>query len=109
LSPELSLIIHNSFIKYPCKYPFELDNKPVSDTTLLNWLRKITKINKISFDMMRSEYITWFYRNNKIFGARETLSRQMRHAQPTASKNYLKVFDEEPHLIITSLKNEKIF
>jgi hypothetical protein len=107
LSPELSLIINNSFIKYPRKYLFELDDKPVSDTTLLNWLRKITKIDKINFDMMRSVYITWFYKNNKTFGARETLSRQMRHSQPTASKNYLKVFDEEPNLIITNLKLEK--
>ena len=31
----------------------------------------------------------------------------MRHSQPTASKNYLKVFDEEPNLIITNLKLEK--
>ena len=107
LSPELSLIINNSFIKYPRKYLFELNDKPVSDITLLNWLRKITKIDKINFDMMRSVYITWFYKNNKTFGARETLSRQMRHSQPTASKNYLKVFDEEPNLIITNLKLEK--
>jgi len=31
----------------------------------------------------------------------------MRHSQPTASKNHLKVFDEEPNLIITNLKTEK--
>jgi hypothetical protein len=31
----------------------------------------------------------------------------MRHSQPIASKNYLKVFDEKPNLIITSLKLEK--
>ena len=31
----------------------------------------------------------------------------MRHSQPTASKNYLKVFDEKPNLIITNLKLEK--
>ena len=40
--------------------------------------------------MMRSVYITWFYKNNKTFGARETQSRQMRHSQPTASKNLFK-------------------
>jgi hypothetical protein len=62
LSPELSFIINNSFIEYPRKYLFELDNKPVSDTTLLNWLRKITKIDMINFDMMRSVYITWLYK-----------------------------------------------
>jgi hypothetical protein len=44
LSPELSLSINNSFIEYPRKYLFELDNKPVSDTSLLSWLRKITKL-----------------------------------------------------------------
>ena len=31
----------------------------------------------------------------------------MRHSQPTASKNYLKEFDEELNLIITNLKLEK--
>jgi hypothetical protein len=31
----------------------------------------------------------------------------MRHSQPTASRNYLKVFDEEQNLIIINLKLEK--
>ena len=68
LSSELSLIINNSFIKYPGKYLFELDDKPVSDTTLLNWLRKITKIDKINFDMMRSVYIACFIKIIKHLG-----------------------------------------
>ena len=44
---------------------------------------------------MRSIYITWFYKNNPLFNSREELARQMRHSQATASKNYLKIFDEE--------------
>jgi hypothetical protein len=60
-SSELSLIINNLIIRYPRKYLLKLDDKPVSDTTLLISLRKITKIGKINFDMMRSVYITWFY------------------------------------------------
>ena len=55
-SPELSNIINNSFTKYSREHLFELDNKPVSDTTLLSWLRKITKKDKINVDMIRSLY-----------------------------------------------------
>jgi hypothetical protein len=48
--------------------------------------------------MMRSIYITWFYKNNKTFGERDKLALQMRHSQGTASKNYLKVFDDDKKL-----------
>ena len=52
LSPELSLIINNSFIKYPLKYLLEMDNKPLSDTNLSNWLRNISKMDKINFSFI---------------------------------------------------------
>jgi hypothetical protein len=44
---------------------------------------------------MRSSYITWYYKHNKQYGKRDELSKRMRHSQATASKNYLKIFDEE--------------
>lgn len=98
INDDLAKLINDSFIKYPRRYLFEIKNKPVTEGTLLKWLRNITGIDKINIDMMRSIYITWFYKHNKTYGARDNLSRQMRHSQATASKNYLKVFDEEDKL-----------
>jgi hypothetical protein len=95
LNDDLAELINDSFLKYPRKYLFEINKKPVSDGLLLKWLRSITGIDKINVDMMRSIYITWFYKHNKTYGARDELSRRMRHSQATASKNYLKVFDDD--------------
>ena len=96
---QLIHFINESFIKYPRTYLFELNKKPVSDVTLLKWLRDITQTPLINIDMIRSAYITRFYEDNKTYGKREKLSRDMRHSQATASKNYLKVTNEPviPH------------
>ena len=95
MDDNLAELINDSFIKYPRKYLFEINKKAVSEATLLKWLRNITGIDKINFDMMRSIYITNFYKHNKTYGKRDELSRHMRHSQATASKNYLKIFDDE--------------
>lgn len=109
INDELAKIINDSFIKYPRKYLFEKNQKPASETHLLKWLRNITGINKINVDMMRSIYITWFYKNNKQYGKRDELSRQMRHSQQTASRNYLKVFgDEEEKQTPDEIKKENL-
>lgn len=103
--------INDSFIKYPRTYLFEVNKKPVSDATLLKWLRDITQTPLINIDMIRSAYITWFYEHNKTYGERDKLSRDMRHSQATASKNYLKVSNETkatPDEIIQNL-NKEIF
>jgi hypothetical protein len=91
---QLIHFINESFIKYPRTYLFELNKKPVSDATLLKWLRDITQTPLINIDMIRSAYITRFYEDNKTYGKRDKLSRDMRHSQATASKNYLKVTNE---------------
>ena len=91
----LANLLHDSFKEYPRKYLFELKNKSVADTTLNKWLQSITGLKGINFSMMRSIYITWFYKHNQLFNARNELALQMRHSQSTASKNYLKIFDEE--------------
>lgn len=92
---ELVNFINESFNKYPRKYLFEINEKPITDATLLKYLREITNTKQINIDMMRSAYITYFYEHNKTFNKREILSQQMRHSQATASKNYLKVNDFE--------------
>ena len=95
INDKLAIMLSDSFKDYPRKYLFENNNKAVSDSTLNKWLQSITGLPAINFNMMRSIYITWFYKNNLLFGPRDKLSLQMRHSQATASKNYLKVFDEE--------------
>ena len=105
---ELAKMLSDSFRDYPRKYLFENKNKkPVGDSTLNAWLRDISGLPAINFDMMRSIYITWFYKNNKTFGPREKLSLMMRHSQGTASKNYLKVFEDEENLT-PSQETEKL-
>ena len=45
--------------------------------------------------MMRSIYITWYHKHFRTYADKKKLSLVMRHSVDTASKNYLKVFDEE--------------
>jgi hypothetical protein len=93
--PELIEFINYSFITYPRTYLFEINKKPISETSILNYLRDITNTPLINFNMIRSAFITYFYEHNKTFDKREALSKMMRHSQQTASKNYLKVSDTE--------------
>lgn len=89
---KLTKIINDSYNKYKRIYLFQLSKKPISDNTFLNWLRDITKTDKINNDMMRSSFITYFYENNLKFGDRDKLSKIMRHSTTTAQRNYNKVF-----------------
>ena len=92
---ELEKFIYNSFVLFPRLYLFEIDKKPISENTILKYLREITNTPLINIDMLRSAYITNFYNNNMTFNEREALSHKMRHSQATASKNYLKVSNIE--------------
>jgi len=92
---QLIKLINDSYEKYPRTYLFEIDGKPITNPTYLNWLRKITDVKNINNDIMRSSYINWFYENNKTLKDKETLSKNMRHSVMTAQRNYLKVFDDE--------------
>ena len=91
----LEILINNSFVQYPRTYLFEINNKPVSQETILKWLRDESLVSGITIDIMRSSYITWFYENNHNYGAKDKLSKVMRHSVDTASRNYLKVFELE--------------
>ena len=91
---KLISLINDSYEKYPRKYLFELDGKPITNPTYLNWLRKITDVKNINNDIMRSSYINWYYDNYKTLTDKEKLSALMRHSVLTAQRNYLKVFDE---------------
>ena len=78
---------------------FEINAKPVSQTTLLSWLKNITHVEGITFNMMRASYITWFYQNNPTMTKRSKLAHDMRHSTEIASRNYNKVIDDDEVLI----------
>lgn len=104
---NLIKLINDSYEKYPREYLFEINNKPISQTTYLNWLRKITEVSQINNDIMRSSYVNWFYEHNKKLSDREKLAYQMRHSVLTSQRNYLKVFEpednkEKPEIIQTT-------
>ena len=89
-------LINDSFEKYPRTYLFEMNNKAVSSSTLLNWLKDICNVPGMNFDIMRSSYITWYYETHQTMKDKTKLAHQMRHSVDTASRNYLKVFDIDP-------------
>lgn len=109
---NLIKLINDSYEKYPREYLFEINNKPISQTTYLNWLRKITEVSQINNDIMRSSYVNWFYEHNKKLSDREKLAYQMRHSVLTSQRNYLKVFEpednkEKPEIIQTTEELKK--
>lgn len=114
---DLINLINNSLIKYPRKYLLEFNELPISQGTYLSYLRQITKVSGITQDIMRSSYITWFYKNHHKLNEKEKLSKMMRHSVQTAMKNYNKIIDttitEKQDSInflnetIDKLKNEK--
>jgi hypothetical protein len=84
---ELIKILYDSYKKYPRKYLFEsATGGKIKQDTLRNYLKRITKLPTINFDIMSSIYITHFYENNKSFKARLELAKQMRHSVPTAMR-----------------------
>jgi len=92
---EAKKAISESEQNFPRNFLFEINNEPISESTLLRWLREITGVPKITIDIMRSSYITWFYEKHPHFNDREKLGKVMRHSQKTAQLNYNKVFATE--------------
>ena len=110
---ELIKLIHESYKQYPRTYLFENKGRPMKQDTLLKYLKDITKIPGINVDIMRSSYITYFYDKNKTYKAREALSKVMRHSQPTAQKNYLKILEapqqpKDNELLSLKAENDKL-
>ena len=92
---EAKKALSESEQNFPRNYLFEINEEPISESTLLRWLREITGVPKITIDIMRSSYITWFYEKHPHFNDREKLGKVMRHSQKTAQLNYNKVFATE--------------
>ena len=92
---EAKKAIIESYENFPRNYLLEIEGKPITDSTLLRWLRDITGVSGITIDIMRSSYITWYYESHPHYNDRDKLSRLMRHSQKTAQLNYHKVFTTE--------------
>ena len=59
----LQILINESFNQYPREYIFENnEGKPVSQGTILNCLRDITKLPAVNFQIMRSVCVTHFHK-----------------------------------------------
>jgi hypothetical protein len=93
---KLVKLINESYKKYPRNYLLEIDDKPITHATFLEWLRKITDVKLINNDIMRSSYINWFYDHHKGMDSREKLALQMRHSVMTSLRNYRKIIEEKP-------------
>ena len=87
-SQVLSDLIVDSFNRFPRKFLFENQKtkKPYEDNALLKMLRQYTELPAINFQMMRSIYVTWFYKHNQRYADRSKLAKQMRHSIDTVSK-----------------------
>lgn len=96
----LNELIMYSITTFKRKFLFQKawqeDTGPISQATYLQWLRKITQSEGINQDMMRSSYITDFYRTHARLSDQEKLSFKMRHSANTANRYYNKVEEEEP-------------
>jgi hypothetical protein len=106
---KLADLINDSYVKYPRKYLFENKDKPITQPTFLSMLKKITLVDGINNDMLRSSYINWFYEHHKSLKPREELALKMRHSYNTAVRNYFKLDDETPEekeKTVSILQNE---
>jgi len=110
---KLINIVKWSFKKYPRRFLFENEKGgEVSEDTLRTYLRDITKIKNINFDLMRSIYVTEAY-NTSAFSLcdRIELALKMRHSYEIASRAYFKIEatdqnKEEDTEILTALTIE---
>jgi hypothetical protein len=92
---KLKKIIFDSYKKFNRVYLFEHNGQPITNNTLLKYLRDITQTKKINFDIMRSSYINNFYDGKKTMTQKKKLSYQMRHSPETAERNYLKIMNDD--------------
>jgi hypothetical protein len=77
------------------KSEFLFGDTKKTNTTLLNWLEKESKITGFNIDNIRSIYITSKYNEGLNYAGKKKLALQMRHSVDTASKNYYKIIDKD--------------
>jgi cell division protein FtsB len=91
---QLKQIILKSQELYPRTYLFQNNSGGmVKADTLLGYLKKITNLQGVSINMMRSVFITNFYDSNKTFKQKTELANMMRNSVETAQRAYYKITD----------------
>jgi len=104
-------IIYTSYKALPRTYLFEIIEKkqPLSNQQLTNYLRDITKSEGITFNMMRSSYVNYFYSKVVTTKDKEKLANKMRHSINAASTNYFKVTPiQTPPTIQTPIQSQVV-
>ena len=92
---KLIELLHYSYEKFPRTYLFEKNNNKLSDQQLLMLLRRITNIDKININMMRSIYVSRIYKKNINYNSKIELANKMRHSAETAAIHYNKINESE--------------
>ena len=109
---KLIELLHYSYEKFPRTYLFEKNNNKMTDQQLLSMLRKITHIDKININMMRSIYVTEHYKRNVNYNYKQDLAIKMRHSAETAGVHYNKInksdFNNNNDELIVQLQQEII-
>jgi len=86
---DLINLLHNSYDQKKREYVFESDNnKPYSINTISALL--LERPFNLNFNILRSSYITAFYKKNIYPQEREDLAIKMRHSKEISEKSYLK-------------------
>ena len=67
----------------------------MSDQQLLGMLRKITNIDKININMMRSIFVSQIYKSNINYIYKILLANKMRHSPLTAIIKYNKINESD--------------
>ena len=109
---KLIELLRYSIMKYPRIFLFERNSIKMSDQQLLMLLRKITNIERININMMRSIYVTEHYKKNINHLNKTELADRMRHSVNTASLHYNKInksdFNNNNDELIVQLQQEII-
>ena len=107
---KLIELLHYSYEKFPRNYLFEKNNNKLSDQQLLTLLRRITNIDKININMMRSIYVTQHYKTNINYNSKIVLANKMRHSAETAAILYNKInetdFNNNNDQLVIELQKE---
>ena len=102
---KLIELLHYSCTTYERTFLFEKNNNKMSDQQLLCMLRKITNIDKININMMRSIYVAEHYKSNVTYNSKIDLAKKMRHSPETAAIHYNKISNEHN---LNNTDNEKL-
>ena len=105
---KLIELLHYSYSKFPRTYLFEKNNNNLTNQQIIIMLRKLTNIDKININMMRSIYVTEHYKTNINYNSKIELANKMRHSAETAAVHYNKINKINEKDFNNNYDNEKL-